>query len=340
MLEEIFKQILVIVSSSIVTASILLWFFIKNPEKIEKWVSMFLRLFAYFSDRAERSYVATNIQASIAEKRKELGMGGDVLAYGIKIKWTDQDSAEVDLKENKIIAMMKPFKSQAKNFAIIVSLYVPNALLPKSRRYVNQDLMTSIDYTISKAILKDNPTAMQYYVDREIEKHSEETKNSIEMISFIHDIGRLTRVIIPELQGLSSLHPIEPNLEITEETVKFVKEIHRFEKIVEPTEDEAGAGIFAGKYIKMAVVPVARRHKLALYGIQSHLDFIKEQLESGISHFYVVSVGSSIVFAKLITDRASKEHNLSLVFSEEYKGKFRGKKRKMFCALCSKERFD
>lgn len=336
MLEENFKHIITIASSSIVTTLILLWFFIKNPEKAEKWVSLFLKLFAYGSERAERNYMATNIQATIAEKRKKLGMGRDVLAYGVQVKWTNKDSAEVDLRDNKVIAMMRPFRSQAKNFASVVSLYVPRALLPRSRRYVDKKLMTSIDYIISKTILEDNPIAMQYFIHRQVQEYSEETKKMIEMVALIHDIGRLTRLLIPELQDLSGLYPLEPNPEVYEETVKLAKEIHRFETIVKPTEDEAGAGIFSGQYIKMAIIPVGKAEKLFVSGIQTHLNFISERVNEGILHFYIVSSGASNSFAKSLAERACKDFNLTPIFSEEYKGRFRGEKRKLFCALCSK----
>ena len=131
---------------------------------------MFLKLGAYVNKKAEKMYMATNIQSSISEKRKKLGLGGDVFEYGIKIDWTDEETAETDLKENKILVMMKPFRSQAKNFASVVSLYVPQAVLPKARNYVDQDLMKSIDYTLSKSLLEDNPTALQYYTSRKIEE--------------------------------------------------------------------------------------------------------------------------------------------------------------------------
>jgi len=298
---------------------------------------MFLKLFAYFSERAEKGYMATNIQSCIAEKRKKLGIGRDVLAYGIEIRWTDQDSFEIDLRKNKVIAMMRPFKSQAKNFATIVSLYVPRALLPVSRRYVDPNLMASIDYTISKTILEDNPIAMQYYVDREIEKHSDEMKGLIEKITFLHDLGRLTRVLIPEIQGLSNLYPIDSTSQIYEETPSFANEMHRFETIEIPTENEEGAGIFSKDHIKMAVVPVGKEERISATGISAHLDFIKRRLTEGILHFYIVSVGANNIFAKLLAERASKELGLNLVFSEEYEGKFRGRNRRMFCALCSKK---
>lgn len=331
--KEIINIIIGIISSSIITALSLLWFFIKNPEKIEKWFSMFLKLAAYFSEKAEKGYMSTNIQASVDLKRKGLGMGGDVLSYGVKIEWTDQESVEVDLKENKVVVMMRPFRSQAKNFASVISIYVPRALLPRSRRYVESNLMTGIDFTISKTFLEGNPTALQYFVEREIEKHLETVKSDIEKLDPIHSIGHLTRILIPELQNLSSLYPIETTLEIQTETRELMNLLYDFETI-EPGKE--ARTIFSGEYLKMAVVPVGKEEKLTFSGIQPHLYYIKNLLDNGIIHFYIVSAGRNNVFAKLLAERACRECNLSIIFSEEYEGIFRGRKRKMFCALCSK----
>jgi hypothetical protein len=158
-----------IITSSVVTIIILLWFFLKNPEKVEKWASIILKVGAYVNKKAERMYMSTNIQAEISQKRKELGLGGDVFEFGVKIDWIDEETAETDLKENKVVVMMKPFRSQARNLASVVTLYVPRAVLPKARNYVEQNLMKSIDYILSKSLLENNPTALQYYSSREIE---------------------------------------------------------------------------------------------------------------------------------------------------------------------------
>ncbi len=334
-MEQIITLIVGIVTSSAATIFILLWFFVKNPEKVEKWASMFLKVCAYVNKKAEKMYMATNIQASICEKRKKIGLDGDVLDYGIKIEWTTEETAETDLKENKILVMMKPFRSQARNLATVVSLYVPQALLPKSRSYVNKDLMKSIDYTISKTILQDNPTALQYYVNREIEDLSDESKDFLEVIAPIHNIGRLTRVIIPEFQSLSKLFPNEPNPEVHEETVNLTKEVSNFETTTESVEGSR-LGVFNGRYIKMAIVPVGSPIKLLTSGILMHLKFIEHRLADGITHFYIVSASGS-TFPKRLIEQAYEKFNLSLVFSEEYVGLYKGRKRNLFCALCSKE---
>lgn len=335
LIEQILTVIVAIATSSVATIIIVLWFFLKNPEKVEKWASMFLKVGAYVSKKAEKRYMATNLQAIISEKRIKLGLQGDVLAYGIKIEWTDKESAETDLKENKVLVMMKPFRSQAKNFAAVVSLYVPQVVLPKSRNYVNQDLVKSIDYTIAKTILEDNPTAIWYYTNREIEEMSPESKKFLEIITPLHRNGCLTRLIIPEFQNLSNLFPIEPNKEVHEETVGFTEEVYKFETAIPPVTG-SGLGIFNGKYIKIAIVPVGEAKKLQNTGIATHLTFIEKSLKNGITHFYIVSA-SGINYPKQLITLACKGYNLSLVFSEEYAGIYRGKKRKMFCALCSKE---
>ena len=334
MIEQIATLLVGIISSSVATLIIILWFFLKNPEKVEKWASMFLKLGAYVSKKAERSYMATNIQASICEKRKKMGLYGDVFEYGVKIEWTNEETAETDLKENKVLIMMKPFRSQAKNLASVVSLFVPQAVLPKARSYVDKELMKSIDYTLSKSLLEDNPTALQYYTNREIEEMSEDVKKFLETITPIHSIGRLTRIIIPELQNLSKLFPTETNQKIQEETVKFVEEVNKFETHTGSIENK-GIGVFSGKNIKMAIVPVGSRQKLMSTGITSHLQFIENRIAEGITHFFIVSTRGSIYPKKLIT-LACAGYDLSLVFSEEYVGMFRGERRELFCALCSK----
>jgi len=327
---ELLRIIGGIISSSLITALVLISIFIKSPEKIEKWVSMFLKVGAYFNERMEKGFMATNIQSTVCEKRRELGIGGDVLSYGIQIKWTDQESAEVDLKENKVIVMMRPFRSQAQNLANVVSLYVPRALLPKSRRYIDPDLITGIDYTVSKTFLEDNPTALNYFLEREIEKHTEEVRSFIDLIEPIHSVGRLTRIIIPEFQSLSGLHPMEPNLGILNETTELVRLSHEFETV---GPDENINGIFFGEYIKAVIVPVGKGVTLSISGTTPHLDFIKKQIGRGIQHVYIVSAGRNNMYAKELVGRACRECNLSIIFNEEYKGKFRGRKRNMYCAL-------
>jgi len=313
---------------------IIIIYLLTHPEKVEKWASILFRFLAYISKRAERRYVATNIQATISEKRQALGLDGDVLSYGVKIKWTEEKSAEIDLVENKVLVMMKPFKSQAKNLASIVSLYVPKALLPKARRYIDPDVITGIDFIIGKTILENNSAALNYFVERKVEDHTENVKEVLTKIEPIHSVGHLTRVVIPEFKRLSGLYPLEPNKEVFKETSEFLKEIHTFESTKPGTDDGILRGVYNGEHIKMAIVPVARFN---ITGMEPHINWINRRIEEGIENFYIVAAGQNKLLAVTLIQRAYRECGISLVFEEDYEGFFRGAKRKMYCALCTKE---
>ena len=101
---------------------------------------------------------------------------------------------------------------------------------------------------------------------------------------------------------------------------------------------EEATPFHSGKYLKMGVVRVGSSETLMSAGIKPHLKFIRELLLKDVSHFYIVSANpTSNMFANILTERACKECGLSLVFSETYQGRFRRRKRKMFCSLCVKE---
>ena len=128
---------------------------------------------------------------------------------------------------------------------------------------------------------------------------------------------------------------MEPNIDIFKETKQLSDLLYRLET-AEP--GEVSEAYYTGKYIKMGVVRVGIEDTLTFAGIEPHLNYIKDLLSKGVVHIYIVSANPKHnVFAKLLSERACREHNLSLVFSEIYEGKFRRRKRKMYCALCTGE---
>jgi len=332
-LESLWSYIVTFLSSSAVTAIALLWLFIKNPEKIERWISMITRGFAWADERIARIHMATDIQSAIAGKRKNLGMTERGLSYGIKVKWADADTILSDLEDNKVVVMFRPYKSQSKNFAHVVSVYVPKALLPKSRRYVDSNLMTSIDYTISKSILDIDPTALEYYTSQILGDVSGEVRSLMVKMDTINGRGQLVRIGIPELQRLSGLYPREPDSRVQRETLELAEVIYHYVVASEEVRDIRGLGIYSGDIMKMAIVPVGRPGQLLTGGIQAHFDFIRKQLIDGIDHFYVVSTETNIKFAKMLVERACSELQFAKVFAEKHEGKFRGRPDTLFCSL-------
>jgi uncharacterized protein YcfJ len=116
---DIISTIIGLISGGFLGGVIVIIYVFKNPEKVEKWGSIIYKFASYVIKKYEKNYMMSDIQSTIEIKRKELGLKNDVLPYGIKIKWTEEESVEVDLQQNKVLVMMKPSESQSKNLAHI-----------------------------------------------------------------------------------------------------------------------------------------------------------------------------------------------------------------------------
>ena len=330
---DVIQLILSFVAGSGITIVVLLIYLIKNPEKIEKWASMFYRLFAAYSKNAARKYMATNIQSTIDEGRKQLDLDERGLAYGLQMKWSDSETIETDLDKNNIVVMMRPYKSQAKNLAHVISVYLPEALLPKSRRYVDPDLMKSIDQTLSKAFLKHNSTALNYYTALFMDTLENSITEMINRLEELNDVGYLTRVLVPELEKLSALYPRESNSEIAEETKELYNCISDFVRKIEDSVPLEGEGIFSGSVFNMAIIPIGKPELLLTSGITKHCAFVEKLRSEGIGSFYVVSTETLMKHYNELLTRICKELKCSIAFQETYAGVFRKHKRNLVCAL-------
>jgi hypothetical protein len=153
-------------------------------------------------------------------REKKLNVHEEILPYGVSVKWTNVDEIQTDLKENRVVIMMQSYQSQARNLAHIVSVYVPRALLPKARRYVEPNLMSGIDHAISKFILKANTTALEYYINEIMGRASDEVKSWVVKMDKLNEQGILSRILLSEIKRLNILYPQEPDQKVFEESVK------------------------------------------------------------------------------------------------------------------------
>lgn len=332
MVLNIIDIIIGIITGSGLTAIIILVYLIKNPEKIEKWASMFYRLFCFASKKSERNYIKTNIQSVANEQRKKLDLDERGLSYGLKIKWSDSETIEADLDKNNLVVMMRPYQSQAKNMAHIFTVYIPESLLPKARKYVEPNLMRGIDHFIIKEFLSENSTAMNYFINN-LTTISTDDSVLIDQLQELNSVGYLTRIIIPEFEKLGALYPRPPDNASQVESLELHNCIFNFVETINSGKLLNGQGIFRGKNLNMAIIPVGSPRKLLQKGIEKHCNFIKKQYLDGIKYFYIVSnedVKSH--FTKFIK-KMCEELKLSVIFEEEYNGLLKGKKQKLICAL-------
>jgi len=310
-------------------AFFLVWVF--YPEKVEKWVILFSKLVAYFSEKHERRYISKHIEYNVNSLREKLCKeSSGILPYKIEVEWINLDEIESYLQgDNVLIVKMKNHRNQSKNLAIAVKEYVPNALIPTARMYVEPSLMKAIDYVVSKEFLKRDTSAFTYF--SEVVKVEPKVKEFVEKVDKINEQGFLTRVLLSEYKKLGLLYPREPTQEAYNETLDLESKVHAL--VIKKPEEKVSPKI-CGRFIKATLVPVAKEETVEKGGIEPHLTFIKNANNEGIKTFYVVAAGkTNILLAKTVVNRIERETNLKRVYEEEYTGIFRENKTKMYLGV-------
>lgn len=308
----------------------LIWIFL--PEKIEKWAVLLHKLLAFASERHERKYISKHIESKIVTWKERICEECEgALPYDVKIKWIGTEDIESELEKETLIVKMKNHRNQSRNFAYVVREYVPNTLIPKARRYVEQNLMEGLDYVVSKSILSGDTRALAYFIDVKEEEFATkpDLKPIVGELDIICDHGSLTRILLSEFSALAELHPSDPDEEIHQETTEFEKIVFGF-ATKKPQEDVTTK--INRKHLQVAIVPVARSLTLLKHGIEPHINFIKKEIGMGTRKFYITAAGGMIPYARELSEKAMKECRVDKISEDEYKGIYREKRDKLYCA--------
>jgi len=323
-------------SGALVAVVVILAILLFYPEKLEHLIAMISRLFAWCSYRLERRYIGKSIKADLNTHIKELNREAPVLSLApVDIKWVEAEDVYAELRKGKIIIFMRNYRKQPKNLAVAASVYVAKALLPKVRRYVNPSLMEAIDYVVAKKLVSHSPEAVGYLVEIYAErlKKNADLKELIPIVDDIQGAGYLTRIILREFKNsFIGQYPREPSQEMWDETIEFVLRTH--ELLTKPPEERGYHTVQPGRWIKAAIVPIARSETVLTRGLEPHFTFIKECLNKGVSDFFVVAAGGvNIRLAKFFVKELQRL-GFEEEASDEYRGHYRDIPRmRLFCAF-------
>lgn len=308
-------------------------YFLRNPEKVEKWHSLLYRLFAWTNKKIARKYVASNIQAKIGEISKKINYEVEgALPYGIDIKWTNAENIESEVKEGKVIILMKDYHNQSINLARAALAYVQEGLIPQARPYVEKTLMKSIDYITARNIVAGNTGSVRYLNDEIIEKERSDPNLDLwlKKINEIDNQGLLTRMVFQDFQEyLTPLYPTDPTDPVIKETTNYVDYIHQF---ITRRPEEREVPPFSSAMFPIEIVPVAIREKIEALGFEPYLKFVEGALLKGRKRFHIIAAGkANIELAKLCAERISKEFSFVEKRKESYQGIYRGARMKLVC---------
>ena len=105
---------------------------------------------------------------------------------------------------------MRKSRHREENVANAVMAYLPRAVLPRARRYIDTDTMQAVDLTLARSILQvsDMPTgAMDVFFERHLDPALSEKatlQGHLEEVDAIDLQGWLTRLMLAEYRAMGA----------------------------------------------------------------------------------------------------------------------------------------
>lgn len=280
--------------------------------------------------KASRLSVAWRIQSTLNEYRNTLNKETHDLLPEADIEWVTEDKVEsfFDEYKGKVIIRLNRSEDRAQNLAKATLMQVSNGVIPSTRMYIDNQLNTSIDFTLVKKILieKNERESYRYFMNEIMlpELADDEIVSYLESIEEIDGKGLFTRLFLRELKELPIVEGLQlsNNVEIQHDVNSFFK----FTKSIanrEPSQDVPLE--YNGKIIKTSVIIVARRIKMGTLGMKPYIKRALQQRKWGSKIIFLLAYDHAIDFTKDILNVLVNRHGMKLVKNTDEEFEIDGK---------------
>jgi hypothetical protein len=249
-----------------------------NPEKAEKVAGWLWRPLAGLSRMADKKAIAYSVQGDINTARARLMKNAPqeaVLDRKLKVKWAKPEEAQAHIRGGDVIVFMKKAPQREENIANAVVAYLPRAVLPRARRYVDRETMRAVDLTLARSILQvsNMPTgALDVFFERHLDPalaEESELHDRLEEIDAIDVHGWLTRVLLNEYRVMGErLYPSQPDDVCVRDARSFCNWLGKL--ATRKPYDFTTPLKYQGRYLSAGIVFVALKGRLETEGLDPY----------------------------------------------------------------------
>jgi len=267
------------------------WYFIKNPEKFEKWASMIAWMFTRVWKKADYFATKSEIQGRINSFVSGLEANTTATFPRISLRWTAKGKDEIVWEEGRAIIVMRDRKHRNKNLIHAAYLFTAEALLKKSSRHLSKTQKTSFDLFSAKLILeKESESAVEQFMSEyfipELDKN-DAMRELIKQYVHIERLGAFFPILIQELTYLGNkVFLSKPSSEIILEVKSLVDFLEKFAQ--REVGDTTTQDTFVGKYMRCAIRIVASRAVRERGDITSHKDRVNYCVQGKSENIYLI----------------------------------------------------
>ncbi len=283
----------------------------------------------------EKAHISKDIQFKLNSYRKEMNKEcEDLIPYKTEIKFVRPTSIRHEIikyRDKKLIIIMKNKKNQDENFIKAALISTEQSLIPNARRYIDNQLMRSIDLQYVKNLIVSNKKIlMNYFIDKCLGpelKDNENLETSLRILQKLSERGVFTRILLQEFKEYGmNFYPALSKEEYLKEPKNFfgaLKELANKEHQVDINPD------FIGKYIKVSLILIGRPHVIFRHGeidVGPYINWIFKCEEKGAKTAYLLAIGKNILAIKRINKqldlmpnrfKKSSESNFNIQFDNK-----------------------
>lgn len=257
------------------------------PDKAEKVAGWIWGGLAKLFGKADKAAVAFKVQGEINTARTAMlkNAPSGLIEGKLKIKWNNAEKAQAVVRDGEVVVFMKRGQHAEYNLVNALMAYLPKALIPRARRYIDPATMQAVDLTVAKGVLgvtDSAPGALHAFYDEHMDPACEDdgVKDRIVEMDEIDLHGWLARVLLPEFRHLGEqMHPGEPTAACLADVEAFSRWLARL--AARAPGDDTLPLAYKGRFVRVAVVLVANRHKLADQGVEPYRKQAKRLIYSG-----------------------------------------------------------
>ena len=258
------------------------------PEKVEKISGWLWSGVSAVFRRGDRRAVALRVQGHVNSCTRHLlkHMPEGTVEGKLKLRWSTSEEAQSLLRDGEVVVFMQRSRHHEENVAHALMVYLPKAILPRARRYLDGTTMEAVDLTLAKIVLGRSAAERgvldvlyEQHLDPACEADAELSKKVVEMDEIdLH--GWLLRVLLPEYRRLGNqLHPSEPDARSRADADSFARWLH--DLAARKPGDVKKPLSYEGSHLRVAIVFVAHWEKLEKQGVEPYRKRAKSLIYSG-----------------------------------------------------------
>jgi hypothetical protein len=296
------------------------------PDRAQKVAGFIWAGIARVFGAADRKAVAHLVQGDVNTARAELMKDAPegVLDSKLKVKWTKPEDAQALMREGDVVVFMKKARHREENLANAVMAYLPRAVLPRARRYIDRETMRAVDLTLARSILQVShmPTGV---LDVFFEKHldpvlAEESglRERLDEVDAIDIHGWLTRVMLNEYRIMGEkLYPGDCDEVCLRDARSFCDWLGKLAR--RKPYDYTTPLKYRGRFLSAGIVFVALKGRVETEGIEPYRKKAKRLVyQERCDSVFLMARDQNIPYVKELRDTLATDARIESIETYEY----------------------